>query len=246
MMLRRAGCLPVEDELPGESYRTNILWTQLARALDFRLVASFARRPADHINLKEVESCLVLEESLAASVWESSRSLCLMDSQVGLGALIKGRSSSSSLNLRLRASIPAVLFFNMFPQFAFVASEDNPSDDPSRFLPVRRPRLAEPDWLRDGELGDFSSLDLFLGKHGLMPEQREGLESLNSSFVARSGRTLACREASESFAAPREPRPEPTGSIPSVVSSAGQVDTSTNFAKRCSAKQFLWPGGRAP
>ena len=106
-LLRSHRQLPADRELPGESYRSHPLWTQLARALRFKKVAVFRRRHAEHINIKELESYLAAEEALCTSVWESSRTISLLDSQVCVGALLKGRSSSFSLNCRLCASVRA-------------------------------------------------------------------------------------------------------------------------------------------
>ena len=71
-LLKRHGCLPADAELPGEPYRTNALWTQLARALRFRFGAVFRRTRGEHINIKELESYLAVEEALGPNVWESS------------------------------------------------------------------------------------------------------------------------------------------------------------------------------
>ncbi|CAE7806062.1 fpr1A [Symbiodinium sp. CCMP2592] len=138
-LLRRAGALEAESELPGESFRTHALWSSLCRFLSFRVLGFFKRRGTSHINLKEAESYLAVEEHLAAGVWESSRTLALLDSQVVLGSLLKGRSSSPLLNVLLQGSVPAFIFFNVHPSYSFVASEDNPSDDPSRLRPIRSP-----------------------------------------------------------------------------------------------------------
>ncbi|CAE7637381.1 unnamed protein product, partial [Symbiodinium necroappetens] len=189
-LLRRSGDLDQEDELPGESYRTHALWSSLCRFLQFKVLGSFKRRGSTHINVKEAESYLAVEEHLAAGVWESARTLGLLDSQVVLGALIKGRSSSPSLNVLLQGSVPAYVFFNVHPSYSFVASEDNPSDDPSRLRPIRSPSAPVPAWFTAGAAGDFSELDLFLESFGLLPDQLQGLPELLASFAARCGDPL--------------------------------------------------------
>ncbi|CAE7198485.1 unnamed protein product, partial [Symbiodinium sp. KB8] len=140
-LLKRRGFLPPESELPGQVYRTSPLWTQLAQALAFRLGAVFRRRRSDHINLKEMDSYLAVEAALGFRDWESSRSLALLDSQVCLGSLLKGRSASFSINRRLRSALGGLLFFNLHPSCAYVASADNPADDPTRLAPLRLPAI---------------------------------------------------------------------------------------------------------
>ena len=262
-MLRRAGCLDAQDELPGETYRTHALWTLLCRALRFKFFAAFPRRPSLHINLKEAESYLLVEESLGAGPWESSRSVGLLDSQVVLGALLKGRSSSEALNFCLQASLPGYIFFNLHPSFAFVASEDNPSDDPSRLRKVRPPSVPLPSWYRAGASGDFAPLDAFLSDLDLLPEQMQGLpESFKSrcglplspselaGFTAEAPHELDCAElltspvltASTTCAGPSEGGP-PVLQQPLVPCLPPGVQA---FFAQCAAGQFLWRDGLRP
>ena len=116
------------------------LWTILNQSLPFRLLGAFRRPLGEHINLKELESYLIVEEGLGSTRWEQSRPISCLDSQVCLGCLIKGRSSSCSLNLRLQSAVPALLLFGVEPYYAFVASEDNCADDPTRLQPLRGPK----------------------------------------------------------------------------------------------------------
>ena len=140
------------------------------------------------MNIKELESYLAAEEACCTSVWESSRTISLLDSQVCVGTLLKGRSSSFSLNSRTRTSLPCLLFFNLHPHTAYIASEDNAADDPTRQRPVRPPVMPEPLWLRLAEDGDFSELDRFLLERQLEPLQLQGIPELLARFHARSGR----------------------------------------------------------
>ena len=259
-ILRRAGALEQDLELPGESYRTHAMWSSLCRFLQFRVIGSFKRRGASHINVKEAESYLAIEEHLGAGVWENSRTLALLDSQVVLGALIKGRSSSPALNVLLQGSVPAYIFFNLHPSYSFVASEDNPSDDPSRLKPIRSPSVPVPSWFEVGTAGDFSQLDSFLSAYNLLPGQLQGLPELLASFAARCGDPLptsaARREYSEgqrdeplqgeSVLQSRilvENSPEPLQERPRNSSVSSFV---ASFFKLCSAAQFVWPDGLRP
>ena len=69
------------------------------------------------------------------------------DSAVTLGCWAKGRSSSQPINNQLRGSLGwQILGRKQLANF-HVRSEANPSDDPSRAVPLRQP-LKSPRWLR--------------------------------------------------------------------------------------------------
>ena len=262
-MLRRAGQLRHDDELPGESYRTHALWTLLARGLHFHSIADFAREPRVHINVKELQSYLITEEFLSTSVWEGARFVSMLDSQVVLGSLVKGRSSSPSLNRALQGSVPAYLFFGLHPAYAFVASGDNPSDDGTRGRPLRGPSVELPAWFDAGATGDFKPFDLFLGRLGLLPEQLQGLPELFERFTSRSGLPLPPAGARRVFSrCHSEDRSEETFSSRPEVPSAEPGAPASNpvgyptaqplpiaaraFFASCAAGQFVWPGAGRP
>ena len=154
------------------------------RSLPFRVLGVFQRPSWEHINVKELESYSVVEEKLSSSNWR--RPLSCLDSQVCLGCLIKGRSSSECLNLRLRSAVPGLLLFGVQPCYAFVASEDNCADDPTRRVPLRGPKHEKPSWLVAAEAGRFELLDSFLSEQGLDPLKLQGLTELESSFLSRA------------------------------------------------------------
>ena len=251
-LLKRRGFLPSESELPGQVYRASPLWTQLAQALAFRLGAVFRRRRSDHINLKEMDSCLAVEAALGFRDWESSRSLALLDSQVCLGSLLKGRSASFSIHRRLRSALGGLLFFNLHPSCAYVASADNPSDDPTRLAPLRLPAIPEPTWLRLAERGDFSALDSFLKECNLRPLQVQGFDTLAEKFAARDTSPCDYNEPSA------KPDQQSAACLPGF-SSSGAAQTEApgasgpgfgpsvgSFLHSCSRRQFLWPAGQRP
>ena len=248
-LIRARGYLPAEDELPGESYRTHPVWTEVARSQAFTLGAVFRRRRLDHINLKEAESYIAAEESLCTNVWESSRTVALLDSQVCVGAFMKGRSASFSLNSRLRASLPGLLFFNLHPHYAYVASEDNPADDPSRRVSLRKPCTPEPAWLCAAKAGRFELLDAYLKAQGLEPGQLAGLPELKASFDRQSKASgFPCPEvSSEPSCLSPCGRPSFVNSgVLGTVPSASHEKSKSSFLKNCSDRQFLWPAGVRP
>ncbi|OLP80262.1 hypothetical protein AK812_SmicGene39345 [Symbiodinium microadriaticum] len=243
-ILRQHDQLDPTSELPGETFRTHPLWTLVARALHFRPFAVFKRRARDHINVKELDSYLAAEEALGPFSWESARTLSLVDSQVTLGGLLKGRSSSFSLNSRLRSSVPGLLFFNLHPHYAYIASEDNPGDDPTRCRPVRQPAIGEPLWLREAELGNFEPLDEFLSAIGRHPVQVQGLDELKVSFDDRDG---SLGVASFGPAVPLGLRSPSEPVAPSSDLASRELPAaSVRFLMSLTRRQFLWPRGLQP
>ena len=82
-----------------------------------------------------------LRAVLSAVKWRARRAehaghrfLHLVDSQVALLALAKGRSSSSSLTYLLQRVSAVQLASNLYPVYGYVSTADNPSDAPSRWL----------------------------------------------------------------------------------------------------------------
>ena len=99
---RSHGVLSVEDEVPepSDAYKSHPLWQLIAECLDYKLQYAKARTGNRHINIGELRAILHSEEIHSLSS-PSVREIYGSDSQVALGALIKGRSSSPSLNNEL-------------------------------------------------------------------------------------------------------------------------------------------------
>ena len=76
----------------------------------------------------------------------SARTLYGIDSQVTLGAVVKGRSASASLNRELRRFLPSLLFHDSYSEFMYYRSKDNPADDPTRGEILRKPCVELPSW----------------------------------------------------------------------------------------------------
>ena len=97
-LLRSRASLPEGLELPdGENFTPHPLWRKLLRSLQFRTCWVARGRPSQHINVKELKAYLTLERNVAERC-SSVRLLALLDSQVALAALLKGRSASPALN----------------------------------------------------------------------------------------------------------------------------------------------------
>ena len=118
-----------------------------------------------HINLDELQAALDAERALAT---EHPNQRCAVgsDSQVVLGAIVKGRSSSASLNKKLRASLPTILGQNVYSFMHYIPTADNPADDPTREKEVRSPVEALPDWYEEVINGKFDKLDAWLKFRG--------------------------------------------------------------------------------
>ena len=86
-----------------------------------------------HINVLELEACLkTLRWRLRSKEFFQVRFLHLLDSQVCLAVLVKGRSSSRRLNTILQKISALLLAGDLFGLYAYIKSEFNPDDAPSR------------------------------------------------------------------------------------------------------------------
>ena len=188
---RALGSLSVTEELPDGEVKAHPLWSKLARALQY---GSSWRRPCRrgrHINISEVRAGLQAELRHARRRPQSRLNLA-MDSQVALGALGKGRSSSAAINRELRRSLPAHLGYESYLDLMYYASAENPADDGARNVPLRAPSEDLPQWWSAALLGDFTGLDSWLAERGALPRDALGLPPLAELGVMRAA--LATRK----------------------------------------------------
>ena len=106
-------------------------------------VVVFKFRVEEHINILEGRT------NLSMLRWRSrkarnlgSKFLHLLDSQVNIGVLTKGRSRSFSINFVTRRCNAITLAAFFHPVYAFVRSELNPADAPSRWKVIPEVRGA--------------------------------------------------------------------------------------------------------
>lgn len=105
----------------------------LADQSAWRTIVSAPWRAPEHINVLELRAVLTaVKWVLSHPQAVRSRVLILSDSQVVVGAVTKGRSSSQPLLRRLRALAALVLASGIRPTLAWVATDRNPADEPSR------------------------------------------------------------------------------------------------------------------
>ena len=89
---------------------------------------------SQHINLLEMRAALnCLKWRTRHYSHRGVRFLHLLDSQVSVSILTRGRSSSLRLRFVLRRFNALALATGCYPLFAYVHSEDNPADAPSRW-----------------------------------------------------------------------------------------------------------------
>lgn len=172
--LREKDMLEPEEQLPEDAedhYEIHPIWQEACEVLPFRVFGEVKKvRRRRHINLGEIDAALKAEEIMGAEQ-SGSFYVHLQDSQVSLAALIKGRSSSRSINLRLKQSIPSHAGSGIKPFYGFVDSSRNPSDDPTRKREVRKPQRSAAQWFSKALEGDFGPLDARLSELGVHLDQ---------------------------------------------------------------------------
>ena len=144
-LLRLHGLLPAEDEVPDEGYRTNPLFEVVARCLLYRETWRRRIRRQQHINVSELHAYL-LEEKRIAESQRCCRFLNGMDSQVGLGALVKGRAASPALNRLLQRSMPYAIAGDVYSFPMYFNTASNRADAPTRNACPPPPALPKPQW----------------------------------------------------------------------------------------------------
>ena len=117
--LKMKQLISADEELPGdEVFDTHPFWALLA---NFPTYKELWRKPYErscHINIGEMTAHLK-EEARVGSQYSSSRCCYALDSQVALGALVKGRSSSCGLNSLLKRSLAIQLGYDLYSNFGF-------------------------------------------------------------------------------------------------------------------------------
>lgn len=115
--LREKGMLDVTLELPdSQCYDTHPFWEAIGRCYSFSERWRKAHPRSVHINVGEIRGYL-RDELLTATEHTSVRIPYAMDSQVALGALVKGRGSSKALNRELRRSIGPMICSDLYMVF---------------------------------------------------------------------------------------------------------------------------------
>ena len=120
------GCLYRPDAFPRASLAPGKWHWHVAHHWPFKM--------EEHINLLELRALIhTFEWRLRKSSFGDVRALHLCDSQVALSVAVKGRSSSRQINRLLKKYAALQLAGGILPLLAWVESELNPSDAPSRY-----------------------------------------------------------------------------------------------------------------
>ena len=162
-------------------------------AADWRVDREVAYKATSHVNLREAGAVKLVLRHFAEKSNKARRVLNLVDSRVALGAFAKGRSSSAQLNKVLRGSLGYSLLANIHLHQAWIGTEVNPADDPSRGAPLRAP-VPAPDlshWLSAEGEADRDDASRSSARRRLCREIFAGCGRL-SAALERAGASVAC------------------------------------------------------
>lgn len=255
---RLRGVLAPEDEVPaGEApSQAHPVWTQLSHSLQFKIQTRKAIKQKTHINISELRAALECEARVGRSK-PSCRPLIGSDSQVSLGALIKGRSSSRSLNGLLRRFFPSVLGYSIFSCWQYIGTKDNVADDPTRYLDCRPPCSDLPEWFDSAATGDFSAFDKFLQQQDLddatmakLPELHEVVQFVPEPANLRELRRRAWfagrarRTGSEKTVLTKPPVATPTRRAEPWLDSRALSASALALLQQVPTSQFVVPTGK--
>lgn len=221
--LREHALLSEGEEMPGEGYSSHPLWNMLASCLQYEFNWRKPILQRRHINVTELDANLNAEKRCSANL-KHKRILFALDSQVALGALVKGRASSSALNDQLRRSLAHMLGADLYGYYIYFPSPLNRADAPTRDADVPGPDVELPNWWHSAANGDFALFDEWISamEAGVV-EPEFDLEQL----VAR---------AQPDFASARKTRDEAFGQAKRLHRSVSSL--------RASLKPDLVPGPR--
>ena len=135
---------------------------EVCDAIGWSPTFSYAPPPA-HINIQELRGVRTLVRRLARSDSGPRRQLVGIDSNVVVGCLSKGRSSSRDLNRVLRSFLPEQVFADIYVGVLGVSSKQNPADAPSRRRRTRRLAVDAPqEWAVRFVHGDLAAITAVL------------------------------------------------------------------------------------
>ena len=158
------GLLDADDEVPGEPFKCNPLWDTVASCFRYKTMWRKCVAQPKHINILELKA-FVAEEKRICQRYSTLRVPCGLDSQVCLGAVVKGRASSSAINSILRQSMAYSLGADVYMHFMYFPSELNRADGPTRDREPDPPSVERPIWVNDIEQGSYQSFDFWMRMH---------------------------------------------------------------------------------
>ena len=114
----------------------SLLFNDLMLTAPWKVRRSWAWRDRVHINLLESRAILCALRDRARR-GTSIRFVHGVDSFVSLGAMVKGRTSSTRLLPLVKQSAALQIAFDLYPSFLFCPTRLNTSDDPTRSVQLR-------------------------------------------------------------------------------------------------------------
>lgn len=203
--MRSHGVLPAEEELPGEEecFRSNPLWQVLAEGLQYHLMYAKSARGRRHINIGELRAVLRAER-LHGREAPSTREIFGVDSQVAIGTLVKGRSSSPSLNSELVRSLPDMLGYDSYSESIYFETHCNRADAPTRGRDIPGPSRSLPDWWRSLSAGLFEEFDAWMRRYEIHPDQLAELPPFSELLRGAKQKEAEAREFAKLFSKANE------------------------------------------
>ena len=150
----------------------------LARSLSYKPLFAKQKSGVRHINVGELRAALKTEKTLSMRD-RSTRQLQGIDSQVALGTLVKGRSSSAAMNAELSRSLPWMLALDSYADYFYYHTSVNRADQPTRGKDIEPPDQALPEWWYELSRGEYQKFDEWLYEHGLDAESMSQLPPLS-------------------------------------------------------------------
>ena len=238
---RMHGLLLEEDELPGpdDKYNKHPLWSILARSLRYRETWRQEVRRPQHINVLELRAHL-LEEKRISRRLRSRRVLFGLDSQVCIGAVVKGRAAIRALNYELKKSIPWAISSDIYSGCMYFQSGENRADGPTRHRDPDPPDAPVPSWFDDVAAGTFESFDRWMLDNGA-PSLNEDLPFQDISGFDGASLTpnSRVRKNRKHVSAPKEV-PRPDRKVTFSLSTFG--DEAVEILSGFNENQFLYNG----
>lgn len=162
--LRQHDMLDHEDELPEACYVCHPFWEVVARGLLYKEKWKLRVERPLHINILELRAYL-REERFLCSSFHSLRTFHGLDSQVCLGALVKGRAASRALNAELQRGLAYPMGADVYGNYMFFETQFNRADAPSRGTEVEPPDIELPVWFLQMAEGDLTLFDVWMQQH---------------------------------------------------------------------------------
>lgn len=160
-LLREHGILPPDEEVPDATFRSHPLWDLVARALPYKESWRRRIRRRQHINVSELESYVIHEKRVCQRT-SSKRVPFGLDSQVSLGAVVKGRAASPKLNSVLRRSLAYPIGADVYSLPMYFNTASNRADGPTRDSVPLAPDLPLPEWWNQLCSGDYGAFDAWM------------------------------------------------------------------------------------